>query len=98
MSVLLSLALGLIACTYACLFTGRIPWYRAAGLLAIACSLAAAGCLRGGVTVVGYMFTAKAAYFAWWWWKGGGDDDIRRGRRRIRRLFTPVRRTAPSAA
>lgn len=96
MTTLIALALGLMVFAYAALIAQRIPWHRAAGLLAASNALVAVDHARQGHMGLSCVFAAEAAYLAWFWWKSGGDDDTRRGRRRLRRLFTPVRRTAPS--
>lgn len=48
-----------------------------------------------GVT---YFDAVVAAVSVWLWWTNGGDDDTKRRLRRLKKTFTPVRRTAPAAA
>lgn len=43
--------------------------------------------------LAGY-FAAWVAYLVWKWWNGTGGKGLRRA---LRRLFRPVRRTAPAA-
>ncbi|MER0443080.1 hypothetical protein ABR738_00565 [Streptomyces sp. Edi4] len=97
MSVLITLGLGVMACAYAGMLTGRLAGYRASGLLAVSSILGAAHSVRSHHTVNACLFAVQAAVLAWAWWNGGGGDDSRRGLRRLRHLFTPVRRTAPAA-
>jgi hypothetical protein len=40
---------------------------------------------------------AYSGFWAWLWWRGGGGDNTKRRLRRLRKKFTPVRRTAPAA-
>jgi hypothetical protein len=41
---------------------------------------------------------ALCCYSAYEWWRGGGGDDTRRWWRKLRGMFSGVRRTAPAAA
>ncbi|MCZ0983843.1 hypothetical protein O1L60_44580 [Streptomyces diastatochromogenes] len=97
MSVLIALGLGVMASAYAGLLTGHLTGHRANGLLSVSSILGAADSVREHHTLVACLFAVQAAALAWAWWNGGGGDDFRRGKRRLRRLFTPVRRTAPAA-
>ncbi|GAA1111975.1 hypothetical protein [Streptomyces javensis] len=98
MNLLISIGLGLMACAFAGGFTGRLALHRAAGLQALAEVCAAADSAAEGNAVVCSLFTTLAVGLAWIWWKGGGGDDTKRGLRRLRRAFTPVRRTASAPA
>lgn len=50
---------------------------------------------RGMIT---YFDAGWTAMHLWLWWTNGGDDDTKRRLRSLKRAFSPVRRTAPSAA
>ncbi|MCF1592475.1 hypothetical protein [Streptomyces muensis] len=83
-------------CGLAGFFSGRLATHRAAGLEALGTLCAAVGALRLGNLPLTGMSTVLTLLLAWTWWKGGGGDDTRRGGRRLRRMFTPSRRTAPA--
>ncbi|MER5302239.1 hypothetical protein ABT039_22650 [Streptomyces lasiicapitis] len=98
MNVVTMTGLALIVCSIAALLTGRLAPHRVFGLqalgyLLIASAAAAAGDISGCT-----ICACLGLGCAWVWWKNGGDDDTKRGRRRLRRAFTPVRRTAPASA
>lgn len=98
MSVLTAIGLGLIVCGLAGAETGRLARHRTAGLAALGQLCGAADSATKGDTVGCTLCTTFAVALAWAWWNGGGDDDTKRGLRRLRRTFTPVRRTAPAPA
>ncbi|MDX3165910.1 hypothetical protein PV516_19170 [Streptomyces scabiei] len=96
MSVLEAVALGLLVCAIAGALTGRLAYYRTSGLVGVANLMGAAHAASEGNVVATSITASLGLALAWIWWKGGGNDDTRRGRRRLRRLFTPARRTAPA--
>lgn len=77
---------------------GRLPYYRASGLMAIALLLVGVGNALLGSTLGAAIAAAGAAWTAWRWWNGGGGDGTRRRLRSLMRWFRGVRRTAPAGA
>ncbi|MFJ8153899.1 hypothetical protein [Streptomyces sp. NPDC094468] len=98
MSVLSALGLGLLASASAARFANRIRHHQMFGLSAIAFVLWGLDDLRHAHPITTLYDAAAAAAFAHMWWHGGGGDSTRRRLRQLRRRFTGVRRTAPSAA
>jgi hypothetical protein len=88
--------IALTVCAVAAAITRRIPWYQLEGLIAVAEFLYALAGLAAGDFVGALACGGVGAWYAVRWWRGGGGDDTKRRLRRLRRAFTPVRRTAPA--
>ncbi|MFF9204379.1 hypothetical protein ACF1AE_21670 [Streptomyces sp. NPDC014986] len=96
MNTLTAMGVGLVACGIAALLTGRLVRHRAVGLVALGEFFGAADCAAADNPSGSAILAAIGLACTWLWWKGGGDDDAKRRRRRLRRMFNPVRRTAPA--
>ncbi|GFH34274.1 hypothetical protein [Streptomyces pacificus] len=97
-SLMLGAGIALLVVASAAAAAGRLPAYRAYGVLSISQVLTGtAGFIQGNTTAAS-ISAAAAAYTAWEWWSGGGDGDIKRRRRQWSRHFRGVRRTAPAGS
>jgi hypothetical protein len=97
-TILTYTAIALVLCAVAGALTRRLAMRHLYAFLTGAAIVWGVRGAREGDTAATVIDAALAAFYAWRWWKNGGGDDTKRRLRSLGRRFSPVRRTAPSAA
>lgn len=77
---------------------GRVSYKAASLAIAVIWAIFTLVDAMTGQRAVSYVDAAFCVGYLYQWWKHGGGDDTKRRLRRLKRAFTPVRRTAPSMA
>lgn len=77
-------------------FRGHVTYKVASLIISMIWAIYTVVDVMTGQHIASYIDAVMCVGYLYQWWKHGGGDDTKRRLRRLKRAFTPVRRTAPS--